>query len=187
MEIILLKDVPNLGFKDDVVKVKNGYARNYLIPQGFARLATPGAKKELAEKLRQRAHKEKDLIENARKTAEKLQALEIKIPAKAGKMGKLFGSVNNADLEKALAEAGFEIERKYIKVVGGNVKRLGKYTAVVRLHREVIVELPFEVTKLEEAQPEAVQAETPAEAPAETAAKQQPAEEQTQENSEQAE
>ncbi len=183
MEIILLKDVPNLGFKDDVVKVKNGYARNYLIPQGFARLATPGAKKELAEKLRQRAHKEKDLIENARKTAEKLQALEIKIPAKAGKLGKLFGSVNNADLEKALTEAGFDIERKYIKVVGGNVKRLGKYTAVVRLHREVIVELPFEVTKLEEAQPEA----TKAEAPAETADKSQPAEEQTKENSEQTE
>ncbi len=183
MEIILLKDVPNLGFKDDVVKVKNGYARNYLIPQGFARLATPGAKKELAEKLRQRAHKEKDLIENARKTAEKLQALEIKIPAKAGKMGKLFGSVNNADLEKALAEAGFEIERKYIKVVGGNVKRLGKYTAVVRLHREVIVELPFEVTKLEETQPEAAKAEVTDEVSAQS----QPAEEQANESSEQTE
>ncbi len=179
MEIILLKDVPNLGFKDDVVKVKNGYARNYLIPQGFARLATPGAKKELAEKLRQRAHKEKDIIENARKTAEKLQALEIKIPAKAGKLGKLFGSVNNADLEKALNEAGFDIERKYIKVVGGNVKRLGKYTAIVRLHREVVVELPFEVTKLEEAQSGEAKAETPAES--------QPAKEQTQENSEKAE
>ncbi|NPA46712.1 MAG: 50S ribosomal protein L9 [Chlorobi bacterium] len=154
MEIILLKDVPNLGFKDDVVEVKNGYARNYLIPQGYAKMATPGAKKELAEKLRQQAHKEKDIIEKAKQLAEKLKELDIKIPAKAGKMGKLFGSINNADLEKYLQEAGFDIERKFIKVVGGNVKRLGKYNAVVRLHREVIVDLPFEVVKLEEEKPQ---------------------------------
>ncbi len=150
MEIILLKDVENLGFKDDIVQVKNGYARNYLIPQGFAILATPSAKKELAEKLRQRAHKEKDLIEQAKKLAEQIQSLEIKISAKAGKLGKLFGSINNADLQKALAEKGIELERKFIKVIGGNVKRLGKYTAVIRLHREVQIELPFEVIKAEE-------------------------------------
>ena len=165
MEIILLKDVPNLGFADDIVTVKNGYARNYLIPQGYAKLASASAKKELAEKLRQRAHKEKDIIEKAKQLGEKIQALEIKIPAKAGKMGKLFGSVNNADLEKALAEAGFDIERKFIKVIGGNVKRLGKYTAVVRLHREVIVDLPFEVIKLEE-EVQTPKAETKTETPA---------------------
>jgi len=155
MEIILLKDVPNLGFKDDVVQVKNGYARNYLIPQGYAIMATPAAKKQLEETLRQRAHKEKDIIEKAKQVAEQLKALEIKIPAKAGKQGKLFGSVNNADIEKALKEAGFDIDRKYIKVIGGNVKRLGKYTAIIRLHRDVIVELPFEVVKEEEQKPQA--------------------------------
>ena len=165
MEIILLKDVPNLGFKDDVVEVKNGYARNYLIPQGYAKMATPGAKKELAEKLRQQAHKEKDIIEKAKQLAEKLKELDIKIPAKAGKMGKLFGSINNADLEKYLQEAGFDIERKFIKVVGGNVKRLGKYNAVVRLHREVIVDLPFEVVKLEEEKPQQPKEEAKTEEP----------------------
>ncbi len=153
MEIILLKDVENLGFKDDVVSVKNGYARNYLIPQGYAIMATPSAKKQLEEKLRQRAHKEKSLIEAAQKTAEKIKALDIKIPAKAGKQGKLFGSINNNDLAQALNEAGIEIERKYIKVIGGNVKRLGKYTAQIRLHREVTVELPFEVVQTEEETP----------------------------------
>jgi large subunit ribosomal protein L9 len=158
MEIILLKDVENLGFKDDVVTVKNGYARNYLIPQGYAVLATPSAKKQLEEKLRQRAHKEKELIEKANRLAEKIKELDIKISAKAGKQGKLFGSVNNADLEKVLKDNGIEIEKKFIKVIGGNVKRTGKYTAVVRLHREVKVELPFEVVKSEDS-PAGVQVE----------------------------
>ncbi len=150
MEIILLKDVENLGFKDDVVTVKNGYARNYLIPQGYAILATPSAKKQLEEKLRQQAHKEKDLIENAKQLAEKIKELNIKISAKAGKQGKLFGSVNNTNLQEALKENGIEIERKFIKVIGGNVKRVGKYNALIRLHREVTVELPFEVVKAED-------------------------------------
>jgi len=162
MEIILLKDVDNLGFADDIVTVKNGYARNYLIPQGYAILATPSAKKQLAEKLRQRAHKEKHIVEEAKKLAEKIKALEIKIPAKAGKLGKLYGSINNSHIAEALKEHGIELEKKYIKVIGGNVKRLGKYTAVIRLHRDVIVELPFEVVKLEE------QAEETAEATLET-------------------
>ena len=152
MEIILLKDVENLGFKDDIVEVKNGYARNYLIPQGYAIMATPSAKKQLEEKLRQQAHKEKHLIEEAKKLAEKLQALSVRIFAKAGKAGKLFGSVNNADIAEFLKEAGFDIDRKYIIVPGGNVKRLGKYVAKVRLHREVVVDLPFEVVKAEEVQ-----------------------------------
>jgi len=176
MEIILLKDVDNLGFADDVVKVKNGYARNYLIPQGYAVLATPSAKKQLEEKLRQRAHKEKHIIEEARKLAEKIKQLEIKIPAKAGKLGKLFGSVNNSHIAEALKAHGIDIDKKYIKVIGGNVKRLGKYTALIRLHREVIVELPFEVVKQEETAEPKTEAEQ-SEIRPETAAEESAAEE----------
>ena len=146
MEIILLKDVENLGFIDDIVTVKNGYGRNYLIPQGYAVLATPSAKKVLAEKLKQRAFKEKHIVEEAQKMAEKLKALQIRIPAKVGAGDKLFGSINNQDLAEVLAKEGFEIEKKYIQVIGGNVKRIGKYNAKIRLHRDVIVDLEFEVT-----------------------------------------
>ena len=142
MELILKKDVQNLGFKDDVVTVKNGYGRNYLIPQGFAQLATPSAKKVLAENLKQRAHKEAKVIADAKATAEALKALEIKIAAKAGGE-KLFGSITNIDIAAALANAGQEIDRKFI--TSGIVKRTGKYTASVRLHRDVIVELAYEI------------------------------------------
>jgi len=148
MEIILVKDVENLGFADDIVSVKNGYGRNYLIPQGYAILATPSAKKVLAEKLKQRAFKEKHIVEEASKLAEQLKALQVKIPAKVGAGDKLFGSVNNQDLAEALAKEGFEIEKKYISVIGGNVKRIGKYDAKIRLHRDVIVDLGFEVTPI---------------------------------------
>jgi large subunit ribosomal protein L9 len=142
MELILKQDVQNLGFKDDVVTVKAGYGRNYLIPQGFATMATPTAKKVLAENLKQRAFKEQKLVDDANKTAEALKALEIKITAKAGGE-KLFGSVTNADIAEALEKAGQAIDRKYI--TSGIVKRTGKYTANVRLHRNVIVELPYEI------------------------------------------
>lgn len=142
MELILKQDVQNLGFKDDVVTVKPGYGRNFLIPQGFAVMATPSAKKVLAENLKQRAFKEQKLVDDAKKTAEGLKGLEIKISAKAGGE-KLFGSVTNADIAEALEKNGFEIEKKYIN--SGIVKRLGKYTANVRLHRDVIVELPYEI------------------------------------------
>lgn len=145
MELILKQDVEGLGFKDDIVKVKNGYGRNYLIPQGYAQLATSSAKKVLAENLRQRAFKEKKVIEDATATAEAIQALEIKIPAKVGSGDKLFGSVNNINLAEALEKEGHEIDKKFISVVGGNVKRLGKYNAIIRLHREVTVDLEFEV------------------------------------------
>ena len=145
MELILKKDVANLGFVDDIVTVKNGYGRNFLIPQGYAVLATSSAKKVLAENLKQRAHREENLIAEANKTAEALKALEIKIAAKVGAGDKLFGSVSNADVSEALDKAGHQIEKKYISVAGGLVKRLGKYNAKVRLHREVIVETPFEV------------------------------------------
>lgn len=142
MEIILKQDVQNLGFKDDVVKVKPGYGRNYLIPQGFAILATPSAKKVLAENLRQRAHKEAKAIADAKALAETLKAIELKLVVKAGGE-KLFGSVTNADIASALEAKGQNIDRKFI--TSGTIKRVGKYTATVRLHREVIVELDYEV------------------------------------------
>ncbi len=168
MEIILLKDVENLGFADDIVTVKNGYGRNYLIPQGYAILATPSAKKILAEKLKQRAFKEKHIVEEAQKLAEQLKTLQVKIPAKVGVGDKLFGSVNNQDLAEALAKEGFEIEKKYINVIGGNIKRVGKYDAKIRLHRDVIVDFEFEVTPIRD---EKAIAEAKAKAKAEEEAK----------------
>ncbi|WP_298486543.1 50S ribosomal protein L9 [uncultured Maribacter sp.] len=145
MELILKEDVQNLGFKDDVVNVKNGYGRNFLIPQGLAALATTSAKKVLAENLKQRAHKEKKIVEAANKTAETLKGLELKIAAKTGAGDKLFGSVTTIDLAAALEKEGQSIEKKYISINGGSVKRTGPYNAQIRLHREVIVEFPFEV------------------------------------------
>ena len=145
MELILKQDVENVGFKDDVVTVKNGYGRNFLIPQGVAVLATVSAKKVLAETLKQRAFKEEKLIKDATKIADALKALEIKITAKTGDGSKLFGSVNNINVAAALEKAGQTIEKKFIKVEGGNVKRLGKYNVAVRLHRAVIVDLTFDV------------------------------------------
>lgn len=149
MELILKQDVENLGFKDDVVTVKNGYGRNYLIPQGHAILATPSAKKVLAENLKQRAFKEKKIVEDANKTAEAIKALDIKITAKATEGAsagdKLFGSVTKADLVEAFEKEGHSVDKKFVTIVGGNIKRLGQYTAVVRLHRDVTFELPFEV------------------------------------------
>ncbi|GLB49974.1 50S ribosomal protein L9 [Neptunitalea lumnitzerae] len=145
MEIILKQDVQNLGFKDDVLTVKNGYGRNYLIPQGFAILATPSAKKVLAENLKQRAFKEQKIVDEAKQTAEALKGLEVKIPAKTGGTDKLFGSISNADLAEIFAKEGHAIDKKFISVAGGTIKRTGKYTAAVRLHREVILDFNFEV------------------------------------------
>ena len=145
MELILKEDVQNLGFKDDVVKVKNGYGRNYLIPKGVAMLATPSAKKVLAENLRQKAHKEKEVIAAANKTADALKELKIKIAAKVGAAEKLFGSLSNMDVAEALAKEGHEIDKKYIIIKGGTIKRAGPYEAQIRLHRDVVVEFPFEV------------------------------------------
>jgi large subunit ribosomal protein L9 len=145
MELILKQDVQNLGFKDDVVTVKPGYGRNFLIPQGMASLATPSAKKVLAENLRQRAHKEKQIIDEANKIAESLKTMEIKIPAKVGSGDKLFGSVTNADLADAISKAGETIDKKFISIQGGAIKRTGPYNAKIRLHREVIVDFAFEV------------------------------------------
>ncbi len=147
MELILKQDVENLGFKDDVVEVKNGYGRNFLIPKGIAILATSSAKKVLAENLKQRAYKEDKIISDANALAKQLTNLEIKIPAKVGSGDKLFGSVNSAEISRAFQAAGHDIDRKFIKLSGGTVKRLGKYIAAVRLHREVTANVSFEVIK----------------------------------------
>jgi large subunit ribosomal protein L9 len=145
MEIILKEDVQNLGFKDDIISVKNGYGRNFLIPQGLAVLATPSAKKVLAENLRQRAHKEAQLVKEAKTLADRLMALQLKLQAKVGSGDKLFGSISNIDIAAALEKQNESIDKKYIIVQGGSVKRLGAYTAKVRLHRDVIADLAFEV------------------------------------------
>lgn len=145
MELILKQDVENLGFKDDIVTVKNGYGRNFLIPQGQAIMATASAKKVLAETLKQRAFKEKKIVDEANKIAESIKGLEIKIASKVGSGDKLFGSVNNIDIADALQKEGHTVDKKYINVVGGSVKRLGKYEAIIRLHREVTVDINFEV------------------------------------------
>jgi large subunit ribosomal protein L9 len=146
MELILKKDVENLGFTDDVVTVKNGYGRNYLIPNGHAVLATPSQKKVLAETLKQRAHKEAKVIADAQQEADKLTALsEFKITAKTGEGDKLFGSVSNADLSEAFAKEGIEIEKKFISIAGGIIKRTGQYEANIRFHRDVISTFTFDV------------------------------------------
>lgn len=145
MELILKQDVEGLGFKDDVVTVKNGYGRNYLIPQGSAILATLSAKKVLAENLKQKAFKEKKVVDDANKLADIIKELEIKIAAKVGTGDKLFGSVNNSDVAEAIENQGHTIDKKFIIINGGSIKRLGKYNAAIRLHRNVSVDLPFEI------------------------------------------
>ena len=145
MEIILLQDVANLGSKDDVIVVKNGYGRNYLIPQKLAVLATSSSKKVLSENLKQRAHKEAKLKEEALKQAEILKTITIVIGAKTSSTGKIFGSVNNIQVAEALKEKGFEVDRKQITIKEDSIKEIGKHTAKVKFHREVVVELEFEV------------------------------------------
>ena len=147
MEIILLKDVLHCGFKDDVVKVKNGYARNFLIPKGFAIMAKESTKKILAENLKQRSHKEESLIKEAESQKNKLNESSIIIKAKVSEDGvSLFGSVNNSIFSESLSKIGFDIDKKYIKLLPSSViKKIGKYTADIRLHRDVIASIDFEV------------------------------------------
>ena len=145
MEIILKKDVEGVGFKDDIITVKNGFGRNFLIPNGSAILATPTAKKILAENIKQQVVKDKKIIDDANKLEKKISALELKIKAKVGEGVKLFGSVNNINVQKELSENGIEIDKKSIIISGNNIKQLGKYSAKIRLHREVIFDFPFEV------------------------------------------
>ena len=145
MEIILKKDVEGVGFKDDLVTVKNGYARNFLIPNGSAILATSSAKKVLAENIKQQAVKDKKIIDDANKLAKKITELELKIKAKVGEGSKLFGSINNINIQKELESSGVMVDKKIILLAGNNIKQLGKYNAKIRLHREVLVDLSFEV------------------------------------------
>lgn len=144
MELILKENVHGLGYKDDVVKVKDGYGRNFLIPTGKAVIASASAKKCLAEELKQRAHKLEKIKNEALELAEKLKAIEpIKIVAKVSATGSIYGSVNGLQISEELAKRGFEIDRKTI--VLKDVKEVGAYHAVVKLHKEVSVEIPFEV------------------------------------------
>jgi large subunit ribosomal protein L9 len=145
MEIILLQDVPKLGQKDDQVKVKNGFGRNYLIPQGLAIAATSSAKKIHSENLRQRAHKEEKIKVEAQSLAGKLAEVKIVVGAKTSSLGKIFGSVNTIQIAEALKEKGFEIDRRNITLPEDQIKEVGSYKAIVKLHREVKVEIAFEI------------------------------------------
>jgi len=145
MELILKQDVENLGFINDLVTVKNGYGRNFLLPQGLAVLATPSTRKVLAETLKQRAFKEKKIVDDAQKEANKLNGLEIKIASKTGEGNKLFGSVSSANLVEAFESNGVTIDKKFITIAGGLIKRTGQYEAKIRFHRDVIANFSFEV------------------------------------------
>ncbi len=144
MKIILKEDFNNLGYKDDVVEVKNGYGRNYLIPQGKAVIATPSALKVLAENQRQQAHKLAKIKADAEAAAEALKDVSLTIGAKASSTGTIFGSVNNIQIAEALEKLGHNVDRKLI-TLKQSVKELGKYNATIRFHKEVSVEIPFEV------------------------------------------
>ncbi|MBE6333524.1 MAG: 50S ribosomal protein L9 [Bacteroidales bacterium] len=143
MEVILLSDIATLGHKDDIVNVKPGYGRNYLIPQGYAILATESAKKVVAENIKQRAHKEAKIKAEAEELAAKLAEVKLTLNAKSSSTGKIFGSINNVMIAEALGAQGFEIDRK--KIMLKEVKEVGEYTATVKLHREVKVDVAFEV------------------------------------------
>lgn len=144
MEIILKEDVVNLGYKNDIVNVKAGYGRNYLIPTGKAVIASPSAKKMLAEELKQRAHKLEKIKKDAEAVAAKLEGVALTIATKVSSTGTIFGSVTNIQIADELSKLGHEIDRKII-VVKDAVKEVGSYKAVVKLHKEVSVEIPFEV------------------------------------------
>lgn len=145
MEIILKQDIPSLGYKNDIVIVKDGYGRNFLIPKGMAIQATESAKKVNAENLRQRAHKEEKIKNEALEFAAKLEGISLEIGAKTSSTGKVFGSVNNIQIAEAIKKAGFEVDRKNIKLPEDQIKQVGKYTATLKLHREVSVDIEFEV------------------------------------------
>jgi len=147
MEVILKKDVDNLGYANDVVKVRDGYARNFLLPRGLAVSATESEKKQLAETLKQRAHKEAKVKAEAEKHADTLAAKTITIGAKVGEKGKIFGSVNTIMLADAFKMLGVEIDRKHIKLKGEAIKTVGKYEAEVTFHRDVVRTIPFEVVE----------------------------------------
>ncbi len=146
MDIILREDIENLGFRDELVTVKPGYARNFLIPQGKAVAATTSNRKVWEENMRQRSHKEAKIKETAEKTAKALESAEIKVGAKVGEAGKkIFGSVNNIQLADSINKAGHEVDKKNIKILGSQIKEIGTYQAEIRLHKDVSVTIDFEV------------------------------------------
>ena len=145
MEVILKKDMQPLGFKDQIVSVKNGYGRNYLIPQGIAVLATESAKKMHEETIKQRAKKDAKLKADAEAIAAKIAELTVKVSAKAGETKKIFGSVNNIQVAEALGASGVQVDRKAIKILGGNPSELGSYEAEIKLHKDVSATFKFEV------------------------------------------
>ena len=145
MEVILKQDVEHLGFANDLVKVKDGYARNFLLPRKMAVAATPGERKQLTETLKQRAHKEAKLREVAEMNAAKLAAQTVKIAAKVGEKGRIFGSINTIMLSDAFKAVGVEVDRKHIKIKGEAIKAIGTYQADVTFHRDVVKTIHFEV------------------------------------------
>ena len=144
MEVILKEDILTLGYKDDLVNVKEGYARNFLIPQGKAIIASPSAKKVLAENMKQRAHKIEQVKNDAQAIADKMEGTTLSIGAKTSSTGTIFGSVTNIQIAEELAKKGFDVDRKLI-IIKDQVKEVGSYTATVKLHKEVSFEIPFEV------------------------------------------
>jgi large subunit ribosomal protein L9 len=145
MQIILKENIEKLGAKDEIVAVKAGYARNYLIPRGYAVPATDSALKMHAENLKQRAHKETKILAEAQATAEKIASVSIKLITKASDTGKIFGSINTIQLSEALAKEGYAIDRKSISISEEHIKNLGTYEARVKLHKEVSATFNFEV------------------------------------------
>ncbi len=146
MEIILKQDVQTLGHKDDLIKVKDGYGRNYLIPQGLAIAATPSAKKMNAENIKQRAHKEEKLRNEATQAAKKLEGITLKIGAKTSTTGKIFGSINTIQISEALTAKGYAVERKNINIYDAdNIKEVGAFKAKVKLYKDITVDIDFEV------------------------------------------
>ncbi|HOZ30749.1 MAG TPA: 50S ribosomal protein L9 [Bacteroidales bacterium] len=145
MEIILKQDVDKLGHKDDIVNVKPGHARNYLIPQGMAILATATAKKIHTENLKQKAHKETKLVEDAQALAKKIEGMTLRIPAKTSSTGKIFGSVNTIMISEAFEKEGYEIDRKNISIKTDSIKEVGTYEATVKLYKSIKANISFEV------------------------------------------
>lgn len=147
MEVLLKKNVDNLGDKDEIVTVKNGYGRNFLIPQKIAVIATDSIKKMHAETMRQRSHKLAKIKEEAQQLATKLTESKVKVGAKVGENGKIFGSITNVQVAEALNKAGFEVERRKIKLLGTAIKSVGSYEADIKLHKEISAKVTFEVVE----------------------------------------
>jgi large subunit ribosomal protein L9 len=145
MEVLLKKDIDRLGIKDDLVIVKNGFGRNFLIPKGLAILATDSVKKMHKETLKQRSHKDNQLKEEATKIYEKMSKKTFQVPAKVGENGKIFGSITNIQIVDSLEKAGFKVERKNITLSTGNLKSIGKFEADIVLHKEVKGKISFEI------------------------------------------